>query len=80
MKERCEGGARVRRRREDGDKEDSFGAIIIEGEDNFLPPLAGERTFPHLTPPLPLHLQEGVAFNTQLDDDQSSTCICVGLI
>lgn len=42
---------------------DNFGAIIVEGEPNFLPPLAGEHTFHHETEPLAV--LEGVPFNVQ---------------
>ncbi|XP_054262380.1 follicle-stimulating hormone receptor-like isoform X2 [Macrosteles quadrilineatus] len=69
MQERCKDRVREKRSVSDGHGEDNFGAIIMEGQDNFIPPLTGENIFHHLTPPL--SVQEGVAFNTQHDDDQN---------
>lgn len=45
----------------------NFGAIIVEGEPNFIPPLAGEVTFQHYSEPIPVI--EGVSFNTLAQED-----------
>uniref|UniRef100_A0A1B6FIP4 G-protein coupled receptors family 1 profile domain-containing protein n=1 Tax=Cuerna arida TaxID=1464854 RepID=A0A1B6FIP4_9HEMI len=64
VKEMCEGNDRTKRF-----ASENFGAIIIEGQPNFLPPLSGEHTFHHNTQPI--MVQEGVPFNTQTGYSQN---------
>lgn len=61
MKENCESKKVVKRKKRFSSE--NFGAIIVEGEPNFLPPLAGEHSFRHQTEPLAV--LEGVSFNVQ---------------
>lgn len=62
MKATCESKNVVQRKKRFS--KENFGAIIVEGEPNFLPPLAGEQhTFHHQTEPL--NVLEGVPFNVQ---------------